>query len=183
MLSELARRLCFDLLFHTTDGIGRKVFAVLDGATMQVLPDQLEEHEAEHDCLFRGETDPLVFTRAPYLVEVGPDTSLAEWLVGEGWGLHWGVFVLADEKAVFDDVLEHLRGLLEVRLPDDRVVFFRFYDPRVWEPFAPTCSAEQAAELLGPLQGFACESSDGKTLLVDEALEGKFQRTAHSLTA
>ena len=183
MLSELAQRDLLELLFITPDGDERRVFSIVDGAMMKENFDQLEDYEADYECLFRGETDPMVLTRAPFLVEITRDTPLAQWLVVEGWGRHWGIFALAPKELAFDDVLDHLRELLEVRLPDDRVVFFRFYDPRVWEPFFETCDSEQLQALLGPLHGFACESSDGKTLFICEAEDGKARRIPHPLTA
>jgi hypothetical protein len=60
-----------------------------------------------------------------------------------------------------------------VRLPDGRIVFFRFYDPRVQRLFLPSCDAAQAARLFALPSAWSCESDNGSALLVHSARDGK----------
>lgn len=151
---------------------GCDVYAVLDGAMVRQLPDFLEDREAPHACLFRGETDPLVLTRAPWLVRVEPGDEIFAWILSEGWGRNWGLFAAVPRNTKFDAVLEHFRQFIQVRLPDGRIVFFRFYDPRVLRLFLKSCDAVQANQLFAVPAAWSCENEDGSALLIHTASDG-----------
>jgi len=69
-----------------------------------------------------------------------------------------------------------LREALTARLPDGRVVRFRFFDPRVWRPFFPTADAAQLRVLFGrAVSAFVCEDETGRSLLMD-TIQGGFPR-------
>ena len=70
------------------------VFAVLDGASVPKLLDHLAPHASEYECLYRGELKPDLAAAAPYLVSLKADSELTQWIVGEGWGKHWGIFAI-----------------------------------------------------------------------------------------
>ncbi|HEV7403998.1 MAG TPA: DUF4123 domain-containing protein [Chthoniobacteraceae bacterium] len=174
---------CWRLLSQTEDEQPRAVFALLDGARVRLLPGLLEETpDVEYECLFPGETDPVELTRAPYLVRVKEDSEICRWLLDEGWGKSWGIYVLCRQGTELDPVLRDLRELLQARLPDGRVVRFRFFDPRVWRPFFPTCDARQVRRLFGrAVEAFACEDADGRAVLMESARNGLPQRRKHPL--
>src|SRR5947208_16347929 len=69
------------------------VVAVLDGASAPDLVKTLYEHEPEYCCLYRGVLPPDIATVAPYLVRLEPDNKFSEWILAEGWGVHWGIFL------------------------------------------------------------------------------------------
>jgi Domain of unknown function (DUF4123) len=148
------------------------VYAVLDGAMVRQLPDYLEDNDADFACLFPEESDPLVLTRAPYLVRVEPGDAIFGWILQEGWGRNWGMFTAVPRDTPFEDVLDHFREFLQVRLPDGRIVFFRFYDPRVQRLFLKSCDAAQAAQLFAIPTAWSCESEDGGALLLHTSSDG-----------
>jgi hypothetical protein len=155
-----------------SEGIGGDVYAVLDGAVVKQLPDYFEDRDAPFACLFPGETDPLVLTRAPWLVRAEPGGEIMAWILQEGWARNWGMFTIVPRDTPFDAVLDHFRKFLQVRLPDERLVFFRFYDPRVQRLFLPSCDAAQAAEVFALPIAWICESDGGDALLVHTATGG-----------
>ena len=69
-------------------------------------------------------------------------------------------------------MLQHFRAFLQVRLPDGRIVFFRFYDPRVQRLFLKSCDAAQASQLFAVPAAWMCESGDAAALLVHTASDG-----------
>ncbi|HLJ50218.1 MAG TPA: DUF4123 domain-containing protein [Bryobacteraceae bacterium] len=142
---------------------GGSIYAVLDGASVPNLLKELQAHEAEYICLFRGELKPDMAEVAPYLIGLPPKGSFTEWLLGQGWGKHWGVFVEAhsDIRAM----RQHFRGLLTVYDPTAKPMLFRFYDPRVLRVFLPTCTAEELNSLFGPLSAYFMEDEDPAKML------------------
>jgi hypothetical protein len=131
------------------------VFAILDGASAPNLVKNLYQHEPEYCCLYRGELEPDMATVAPYLVRLEAESNFTELVLGEGWGAHWGSFVVS--PANLRTLRDHFRAFHTVELPDQRTVLFRYYDPRVLRNFLPVCNASELATFYGPVQKFIVE--------------------------
>src|SRR5215813_13035474 len=131
------------------------LFAVLDGASAPDLVKNLFEHEPEYCCLYRGELPPDIASVAPHLVRLEPGTKFTDLVFSEGWGAHWGIFLLTN--ANLRALRDHLRQFHTVELPDQRPVLFRYYDPRVLRNFLPACNAAELAAFFGPVQRFILE--------------------------
>jgi hypothetical protein len=139
------------------------VFAVLDGASISGLLDQLYEQQPEHICLYRGELEPDMAEVAPYLVRLEPGSDFTDWLIEKGWGRNWGIFALSGES--LRAMRNHFRAFLIVYTPDNKPVYFRYYDPRVMRIYLPTCNSKELATVFGPVEEFLLEGEDAKTAL------------------
>jgi hypothetical protein len=140
-----------------------KVFAVLDGASVPGLPARLYEDEPEYVCLYRGDLAPDLAETAPYLARLEPESKFTEWLIGRGWGEHWGIFaaVPADLRAM----RLHFRRFTIVMSPENKPLYFRYYDPRVLRTYLPTCNAAEAETVFGPISFYAAEGEDPDVML------------------
>ena len=139
---------------------GEELCAMLDGASVPGLLERLHsEPSLRVECLFRGKLTPDMAQVAPYLVKLEPQSEFAEWVVGTGWGQHWGTFVTS--RAGFRRLRNHLRGLTLVYRRDGTPLYFRYYDPRVLRVFLPTCSPAQLKQMFGPVDAFVAESEAG----------------------
>jgi len=130
-------------------------FAILDGASAPALVKNIYDHEPEYCCLYRGELSPDIATIAPYLVRLEPGAKFTEWVLNEGWGVHWGVFLVS--TGTLRILRNHFREFYTVELPNQRTVLFRYYDPRVLRSFLPACNAAELAAFFGPVQKFVVE--------------------------
>ncbi len=183
-LTPEGKKKLWSLLFGGDDPneAPRDLFALLDGAMVRQLPDFLEDEEVEHAPLLPPATrEPEEITRATYLTRVERDSTTADWLASSGWGEHWGIFIAAPAGTAFDDMLGHLREMAQVRLPDGRIVFFRFYDPRVWRTFLPSCDMPQQQHLFSLPVIYGCEMADEPGLILDFLKDGTAQRVEHTL--
>jgi hypothetical protein len=136
------------------------VYAVLDGASIPDLLDNLYELQPEHFCLYRGELEPDIAETAPYLVRLERDTDFSDWAIDKGWGNHWGIFAVSDESLIA--MRNHLRKFLIVYDPENRPLYFRYYDPRVLRMYLPTCNAKELATVFGPVVSYFLEDEDPK---------------------
>lgn len=132
-----------------------KLYAVLDGASVPGLLKKLYTLKPEHICLYRGELAPDLAECAPYLVRLEPKSEFAPWVLAEGWGKHWGIFALT--KADLKDMRKHFRTFLRVKNPEGKILYFRYYDPRVLRVFLPTCNGEELKVLFGPVSVYHAE--------------------------
>jgi hypothetical protein len=142
-------------------------YVILDGAAIPDLLDMIEELQPLHACLFRGVEDPELAETAPYLVRLEADDSFTEWVIAEGLGKHWGIFAVAPEETPFVALRKHFRDMVRVRLPNGETSIFRYYDPRVYNIFLPTCNQEQLREVFGPVTKYYAENPSAKEALFE----------------
>ncbi|PYS89493.1 MAG: DUF4123 domain-containing protein [Acidobacteria bacterium] len=143
------------------------VYAVLDGASINGLRMKLYQTDPVHFCLFRGDLTPDVAEMAPYLVGLVDGTEFTEWLLGECFGKHWGVF--AHSPNSITEMRRHFRGLINVYDEAGKPMIFRYYDPRVMQNFLPTCNAGELKTFFGKVDVFFAEK--GESTMVSFALE------------
>lgn len=151
-----------------------RVFAVLDGASVPDLLEKLYHYEPEYVCLYRGDLKPDMAEVAPYLVRLEPNSELTDWIIGQGWGKHWGIFALslADLKAM----RLHFRRFLIVHDSHGKPLLFRYYDPRVLRVYLPTCNAEELAIVFGPVMSYILEDENPGVALSFRTTSGSLQQ-------
>ncbi len=140
-----------------------RCFAVLDGASIPDLRMRLYETRPPHYCLFRGELTPDVAEVAPYVIQITPGTVFADWILGESFGKHWGIF--AHSRFSIKEMRRHFRALITVYDETGDPLIFRFYDPRVLQNFLPTCNGGELQTFFGNVDAFFAENVEDQTLL------------------
>jgi hypothetical protein len=152
---------------------GEAVYAVLDGASVPDLLDHLyaEEDRPQFQCLYRGELEPDVAEVAPYLVCLQAGTAFAEWVLGSGWGRHWGIFLIAGSS--LNSLRQHFSTFVVVHDPEGKPMRFRFYDPRVFRAYLPTCTRDELETVFGPIRSYLVEGEDLKVALRFRNLSGE----------
>ncbi len=139
------------------------VFAVLDGAACKGLIENFDKWQPEHYCLFSGQLPPDVIMTAPHIVALKRDDPFTCWVIEEGWGNHFGIFVRA--VATAKEMRRHFRTFLRVRDPEGKAIFFRYYDPRVFRIYLPTCNNAEAQHVFGPIESYLMEDEDDRIML------------------
>jgi len=139
-------------------------YAVLDGASVEQLPQLLWEHEPENICLYRGELEPDIAATAPYLVKLEYDHPFTRLVCEQGWGKHWGIYIITPADVDIRVLRQHFRKFLMVYDPDGKLIYFRYYDPRVLRAYLPTCNAEDINIIFGPIGSYVLEDEDSSML-------------------
>ena len=142
------------------------VYAVLDGASIEQLPQLLWEHEPENICLYRGELEPDMASVAPYLVKLEYEHPFTKLICEKGWGNHWGIFAITPAEVNIRDMRKHFRRFLMVYSPENKLIFFRYYDPRVLRIYLPTCNSEEIKIVFGSVGNYIMEDEDSSVLLI-----------------
>ncbi len=139
------------------------VYAVIDAASCPDLEAKFNEHQPQFECLFAGKLKQDVARAAPYVVLLEAESDFTNWVIDEGWGNHWGIFAASPVEMKL--MHRPLRKYLMVRDPDNTPVYFRYYDPRVFRVYLPTCTTQEADLIYGKTLWFAMENKDGSALM------------------
>jgi hypothetical protein len=150
------------------------LFVVLDAARAPEVPTRLVEFKVEHASLFAGEMGELLKDVAPYLARCPQDSPLMKWLLEEGWGDSWGIFVHTD--LTLEELRRHLKRFLLVKDEEGRRYHFRFYDPRILRAFLPVCTPAEAAQFFGRIRRFLVEGDSAEELWIFELQERRVVR-------
>jgi len=134
------------------------LFGLLDAARDPGVLQLLRTHSDVHYSLYDGADGEKLDDVAPYLVQLSSRSPVTETLVREHWGKSWGIFVWA--LTDFKELRRHLRRFLLVHDPRGKVLYFRFYDPRVLRVFLPTCTSQETGDFFGPMSGLLLEGPD-----------------------
>lgn len=151
-----------------------RVYALLDGASIDGLPELLDGSDLPHGCLFEGALIEELARAAPYLVHLHPYNPLTQRILVQGWGAHWGVFILSESS--LDLLKKHFQKCLEAVDVRGESLIFRFYDPRVLHAYLSSADMSEAGAFFGPSDSFFAESEDGFECVIYSLLheEAKF---------
>jgi hypothetical protein len=140
-----------------------KVYALVDAARSELIYPKILNSGVENACLHRGENARELAWVAPYLVALQRDEPFTKWLLENGWGNSWGIFV--QSIASLNKLKQHFQTFLKVYDEEGNSFFFRFYDPRVMRVYLPTCNSDEIEKVFGPLGSYLLENDDGSVLL------------------
>ena len=148
---------------------------VLDGAQIPELRMKIYEMKPVHYCLLSGELEPDMQEVAPYLVRILPNTPFTDWVLAECWGKNWGIFAQTRETVI--EMRKHFESLITVYDEQGTPMMFRYYDPRVWRQFLPTCQPQEIKTIFGKIDAFFVESEDKESLIRYEISEEGVKET------
>ncbi len=141
-----------------------ELFAIVDAARDDAIYPLVQELGEQASCLYAGTLPPALQQAAPYLVRMQPENPGCTAIVEQGWGESWGIF-LAVRGVDLDALRSHFRRFLEVRDEAGNKLVFRFYDPRVFRVYLPTCTPEEHAFVYGPVAHYFMEPEEGELLM------------------
>ncbi|VEF07536.1 Uncharacterised protein [Pseudomonas fluorescens] len=128
-----------------------QAYLLLDRIQIENLADRLFELTggATVHSLYQRTAYSAVDKAGPLLVVVNPDSPLAK-VFWQEWSMTAGIWLESPDDE--DQVLEHLRGLIHVRVPGEATVLFRFYDPRITALWLRDLPALERDRLMGPVR-------------------------------
>lgn len=132
-----------------------RIFTILDAARDTRIYSRLGEFDGDVVPLFRGERAVELAAVAPYLVRLQHGDEFTDWLFTYGWGNSWGIFV--ESSAEMEDLKQHFQDLVMVYDEKGTPLYFRYYDPRVFRVYLPTCNASELKTVFGPVSAFYVE--------------------------
>jgi hypothetical protein len=135
-----------------------ELYAVVDAARDRRIYDLV--HQALFPtCLFATDVVSPMGRNAPYLLPVEHAERLIDAWRNHGRGESWGIFLRSSEERA--RLRQRLRTFNQAKLPDGRIVVFRWWDPRVFRVYLPTCDASDLNQWFASVEEYVCEAEDG----------------------
>jgi hypothetical protein len=156
-----------------------KVCAVLDGARDPRIFRAVDATALDKSCLYAGRLPLVIQEVAPYLVVLEREDQFTRFLLEEGWGNSWGIFLRTESP--LPTVRRHFRTFLKVKDESGRNLVFRWYDPRVMRVYLPTCLPDELRAVFGPVDNFYMEGKVPSTLLDFRFQAGKLRESPRNL--
>ena len=141
-------------------GGDRDVWMIVDAARDRRIYGDLINSYLECSCLYSGRIPDELEANAPHLVQLIHDDRSTRELLQKAWGNSWGIFLRC--PTTMQSLRRHLRGFLRVTDWTGKMLLFRYYDPRVLRVYLPTCTAQEASTVFGPITHFWAETESGE---------------------
>lgn len=149
---------------------GGYLFALMDSTDEILVPHKAKQlGPSKAISLFSGTAKEQYWQVAPYLFQVDPE--LLEWTVAKLWKEPWGIFAIT--KATFEELRVHFKKFLLVQLPDGKVWFFRYYDPRILKAYLPVCEPWELQKFFGPIRAFAIAGGEEEKPTIVQGLAAR----------
>jgi len=158
-----------------------RFYAILDNARDERIYPALAEFKCEYRHLYRGNLPPVLEQVSPHLVEFNPRSAFARWLIHEGWGRSWGIFLASPAR--LDVLKNHFRDLVKVKDETGRIMYFRYYDPRVFRVYIPSCTRKELQSVFGQAQHFFLEGEEPHLVIEYRVEDSKFRKGTTRLAA
>ena len=146
-------------LFRSEEGrTPQGTYTILDAARDDKIYPELVNSDIESLCLYLGEKAVELATVAPYLLELKREDPFTQWVLNNGLGKSWGIFL--QSSAPFKELHRHFRKFLMVHDEEGTPFYFRYYDPRVLRVYLPTCNESELQTVFGPVSHFFIEGKE-----------------------
>jgi len=140
-------------------------YLLLDGAQIEGLPARLYSLEAAPSLhlLYQQTAYEALAEVGPMLIEVRSHSDL-ERVFHLEWQATVGIWLESDASE--DELVEHLRSLIHVRLESDQTTLFRYYDPRITALWLDALTTDERNLSMGPVSRLRLQSNSGAAMEV-----------------
>jgi len=166
MKTQIDIQLLYSVLDKSKSEKDDNLYVILDTARDECIFAKINEINNFDicQCLFEGQTAIECADAAPYLVILKHQDELMNWIIQNGFGHSWGIFLTS--KFSFNEVTQHLKQLVLATVQnEEKVFFFRFYDPRVIRVYIPTCNNDELQLFFGPINSIYTESKETDSII------------------
>lgn len=129
------------------------LLVMLDGAHIPNLHIMLRELNIQNLPLFRESPEENILHVTPFLARFSPSEIFLHWMTMNQTVLETALFCTSTEP--LEQTHAHLRRFLLVKDDTGRQMYFRFWDPRVIQPFLKSATPEERRWFCGPIRSIA----------------------------
>lgn len=128
----------YEFLLNQAGKEGCDLFGIFDSARNVDFIKNLVPGDVKYRSLFQGTMFEQSSVLSGYLVECKKESPLFRWMTTKAWSK--GCCIYLTSMSSFDELFSHFQKFNRVRMENDKVVLFRYYDPEVLRAWLPGCS-------------------------------------------
>jgi len=147
------------------DGTIPNVFMVLDCARDKRIEPLINKSNIEQSCLYSGKLAYKLKRAAPHIVKLEAESDFTSEVLSLAWGNSWGVFFIASDNVSMAAIRHNCRKINMVKTHEEKMLVFRYQDPRVLRQFLPICDKQQLEFIFGSAFIIAMEDASFKQLI------------------
>lgn len=140
------------------------LFAVVDSCDEPCVPPKMLELQKDAVSLYVGMAERDYWAICPYVCKIGPE--MVDWIFDNLWDRPWGFFCVATSDLA--GLRKHLRRFLMIKNTNGKLVYFRYYDPRVLGTFLSACETAEWKDFLGPISRIAYNTEPDNLTWVED---------------
>lgn len=133
-----------------------RAYALLDASQSADIPVCLQGFPSPATCLFNGAAYDDLAEVAPWLVELHRYSNVWDWLVEDGFGQNWGIFL--HSQLPLPKLKTHLKKFVKIDDPDGVAYYFKYYRPEHLNTYLPVLEPAQAARFFQGVEAIWAES-------------------------
>lgn len=151
-------------------------YAIIDGSKAASLAYQAKAMGYSVYTLFTGESaqDFDLASAGPCVVDLDKTRPFLEYWINS-MGDSAGILLQTDADVDIDSLYAHLRNIFIAQDEKEQDYFFRYYDPRVFNAFLPTCTDAELLEFFGMIDQWIVEDQTVKQYFSYKILKDKLQ--------
>jgi hypothetical protein len=147
-----------DFLLKEAEKEDAHLYAIVDSARNDEVFRYFIIGDTPYRSLFEGTMDVQSYGVSGFVIECKKNSPLYDWVTSTLWGQDACIFIVC--KMSFDEVFSHFQQFNRVILEGDKVVLFRFYDPRVLRTYLPSCKKQEIELFFGDMICLFAESEE-----------------------
>jgi|GEM_PF-3260476 len=140
-------------------------YVIIDAIHRPDITVLFEGFELDWRCLWKGDSADKYALQAPYIAELKEDNEFTDWLLTQGFGKGWGIFL----RSYFsiDELTHHLRKFNQVYSEVDKTWFmFRYYSPAAITQVLPYLPGQDFVEFMRPINQLMSEVTEKSLVIV-----------------
>jgi hypothetical protein len=145
-----------------SDYVGSPLWVLIDAAGLPEGRSGIDETKfVSLECLFTGDLAVELADVAPYLGQLAQIDEHSAALLQQLMSIDCALVLQAgDQNLTFSQAHRHLRKFNVVYGPDNKPLFFRYYDPRVLPGVLSVFDASQLQAFFGPFDAIVLREGD-----------------------
>jgi len=152
-------------IIRSNDNAHYPTYVVIDAIHRSDISVLFDAYDLNWRCLWKGESAERFALQAPYIAELREGSEFVDWLLLNGFGKGWGIFLRSHFS--LDALAHHLRKFNQVYSEVDKTwLMFRYYSPTTVNQLLPYLPGSDFVDFMRPISQLVSENGNASLLVV-----------------
>ncbi len=140
-------------------------YVIIDAIHRPDITVLFEGYNLDWRCLWKGESAEKFALHAPYIAQLKEDNEFTDWLLSQGFGKGWGIFLRSYYS--INELTNHLRKFNQVYSDVDKIwLMFRYYSPVAIKQVLPYLPGNDFIDFMRQINQLMSEVSEKSLMII-----------------